>query len=191
VARGGGRYSCFSYRPVPAGLKNILTLKFMGVLPGKEVAKYVESYVKINPAGVDIAPKKIFYIEEPEYIIIEDERRGFFKGKFYDIKEYLKEVEPKGDYWELEKGIYYVVFPRVSIPKNCVGFAYPRSTFNRLGLIKVQTAVFDPGYIGEFQQTWYFPFRAKIKKDVAWVQLVLIRLEGEGEYSGKYQLESY
>jgi len=152
----------------------------MVVLTGEDVSRYVSEYVKVNPAGVDIAPKKIFRIPENANAVLDGKTRGFEQSGRISWDAY-EEVHPKDDYWILEPGIYVVAFPKVVVPKDVVGFAFPRSTLNRFGLIKVQTAVFDPGYEGEFTQTWFVPIRAKIRVGEAWVQLVYLRLEKEPE----------
>ena len=167
-------------------------MMFMSALTGKEVAQYVSDYVKVNPAGVDIAPKKIFRIPEDVVAVLDGRTRGFERDGDVSWNVY-EEVAPKGDFWILEPGIYAVAFPKVYVPKDVVGFAFPRSTLNRLGLIKVQTAVFDPGYEGEFTQTWFVPIRTKIRVGEAWVQLVYFRLENEPEetYNGYWQGERH
>ena len=165
---------------------------FMAALTGNEVAHYVSEYVKINPAGVDIAPKKVFRIPEDAVAVLDGKIRGFERDGTVSWDMY-EEVRPEGRYWVLEPGIYVVAFPKVVVPKDIVGFAYPRSTLNRLGLVKVQTAVFDPGYEGEFTQTWFVPIRVKVRVGEAWVQLVYIRLENEPEetYNGYWQGEQH
>ncbi|MDN5358595.1 MAG: dCTP deaminase [Candidatus Diapherotrites archaeon] len=164
----------------------------MPALTGEDVARYVSEYVKVNPAGVDIAPKKIYRIPENVDAVLDGRIRGFTRGEevTWDVYE---EIAPKNGYWVLEPGIYVVAFPKVVVPKDVVGFAYPRSTLNRLGLVKVQTAVFDPGYEGEFTQTWLVPIRARIRVGEAWVQLVYIRLEREAKegYNGYWQGEMH
>lgn len=164
----------------------------MAVLLGSVVAKYVSRCVKVNPAGVDIAPNKIFRVPENVTAVLDGQTRGFeFNGTIsWDAYE---KVEPEGEFWVLEPGIYVVAFPRVRVPEDVVGFAFPRSTLNRLGLIKVQTAVFDPGYEGEFTQTWFVPVRTKIRVGEAWVQLVYFRLEQKPEetYNGYWQGEKH
>ncbi len=146
------------------------------ILPGEYVAKFLESGIKkINPTGVDVIPKKVFRIPEYE-IIIDGSKRGFLVGEnFVEIREGLIEVKPEGEYYRLSPGVYYVVFPRIKIPPEVTGFAFPRSTFNRLGIIKSQTAVFDPGYEGEWNQTFLFLTKAKIHVNEAWVQVVFIK----------------
>jgi len=164
------------------------------IISGKEASKFCEKVSKINPIGVDIPPKKIFkYPENIEYVLLDGNKRGFYiNGKFYDLREKLKEIKPINGYWILDPGLYYVVFYKVKIPKDTVAFAYPRSSLNRLGIIKSQTAVFDPGYEGEFQQLFYFVKRAKINVDEGWVQLVFFKLRKEvEEYKGYWNKESY
>ena len=161
------------------------------ILPGREAAKYLERYVKINPAGVDVAPKKIFKLPDATVFIHGDKRGFLVDNKFLPLKEALQEVKPEDDFWSLEPGRYYVVFPRVKIPEDVVAFAYPRSTFNRLGIIKSQTAVFDPGYEGEWNQTFLFPVPARIHTSEAWVHLVFIKGAHYGKYEGHWQGERY
>ena len=164
----------------------------MAALTGADVARFVSEYVKINPAGVDISPRKIFRIPENVTAVLDGRTRGFEVAGNVSWGVY-EEVEPKDGFWILEPGIYVVAFPKVVVPKDVVGFAFPRSTLNRLGLIKVQTAVFDPGYEGEFTQTWFVPVRARIRVGEAWVQLVYVRLEREPEetYDGYWQGERH
>lgn len=161
------------------------------ILPGSEGAQYLEAYVKVSPAGVDVAPKKIFRIPDAT-IFIHGKQRGFIiEDRFVSLQEALEEVKPKDNYWVLEPGRYYVVFPKVKLPEDVVAFAYPRSTFNRLGVIKSQTAVFDPGYEGEWNQTFLFVTPAKIHVSEAWVQIVFFKGKGYERYEGYWQGEKY
>ncbi|MGC9133312.1 MAG: dCTP deaminase [Nanopusillaceae archaeon] len=192
----------------------------MSVLLGENAKNFVEEYVKINPAGIDIKPKKIYKIPEKEikYILIDGDKRGYFfnlniedyeelfeitidenkrkkilEESFRKIPDSFIEIKPKGDYWILNKGLYYVIFPKVKIPKDFIAIAFPRSTFNRLGILKFESALFDPGYEGEFTQTYYFPIKAKININEAWIQLVFFKLEGEVKegYKGYWHGEKY
>jgi deoxycytidine triphosphate deaminase len=163
------------------------------ILPGSSVARHLSSYTKINPNGVDVAPKKIYRLPDDAEIYLEGKKRGFLRdGKFIPLTEALQEIKSEGDFWVLEPGRYYVVFPEIEIPLDVVGFAYPRSTFNRLGIIKSQTAVFDPGYKGEWNHTFWIPVKARIHVSEAWVHVVFIRNEGTtGKYEGFWQGEKY
>ncbi|BFI73870.1 dCTP deaminase, dUMP-forming [Nanoarchaeota archaeon] len=192
----------------------------MSVLVGDDAKNFVEEYVKINPAGIDIKPKKIYKIpiKKIKYILIDGNKRGYFfnldienydelleitidenkrkkllEDSFKSIPEAFIEIKPKNNYWILDKGLYYVVFPKVKIPKDCIAVSFPRSTFNRLGILKFESALFDPGYEGEFTQTYYFPIKAKININEAWIQLVFFRLEKEAkeEYKGFWNKEKY
>ena len=163
------------------------------IAPGEVVARYLENYTKVNPTGVDVAPKKIFRLPDDAEVFFHGKKRGFFmEGKFVPLQEALEEVKPEGDFWVLEPGRYYVVFPRVKVPLEYTGFAYPRSTLNRLGIVKSQTAVFDPGYEGEWNQLFLIPVKARIHVEEAWVQLVFVKNEGvSGRYDGHWQGEEY
>jgi len=168
----------------------------MAVLLGKDVENLQEGIKKVQPAGIDVVPKAIFRIpkEKIEYAVFDGKRRGYIiNGKFVPLQEALEKIEPKDGFWELDEGIYYVVFPKIKIPKDCIAIAYPRSTLNRLGMIKCQSAVFDPGYEGEYNQAWYFPIKAKINVNEAWIQIVFIKLVRESEevYKGHWRGETY
>ena len=162
------------------------------ILPGEKVKEVLESVVKVNPNGVDVAPKKIFKLPEAE-VILDGDRRGFLiNGKYFPLRDALEEVKPEKEYWVLKPGMYYVVFPKVRIPENCVGFAFPRTSLNRLGVIKLQTGVFDAGYEGEWTQTFYLPNPARINVKEAWVQFILIETQkSSGKYRGYWYGENY
>ena len=163
------------------------------ILPGEVVAKHIKEYVKVNPNGVDVAPKKIFRLPDNGEILFHGKKRGFvIEGKYVPLTEALVEVKPVDGFWLLEPGRYYVVFPEIEIPLDVVGFAYPRSSLNRLGIIKSQTAVFDSGYRGEWNQTFWVPVRARIHVSEAWVQVVFVKNAGaSGKYEGFWQGEKY
>ncbi|MGB9674719.1 MAG: dCTP deaminase domain-containing protein [Nanopusillaceae archaeon] len=192
----------------------------MSVLNGEDIKNFVEDYVKVNPAGIDIKPKKIYKIplKKIKYGIIDGDKRYFYhdlninifeslmnievngESRLNIIKESIKkipdsfiEIKPKNNYWILNRGYYYVVFPRVKIPKDCIAISFPRSTFNRMGILKFESALFDPGYEGEFTQTYYFPIKFKININEAWIQLVFFRLEKESKegYKGYWYGEKY
>ena len=168
----------------------------MSVLTGDVIFHLQDGYKKKQPAGIDVAPKAIYKIphEIYDYAIFSGDKRGFVKNEEYvPIQEAIIKVEPKDDYWILEPGVYYVVFPKVKIPKDCIAIAYPRSTLNRLGLIKCQSAIFDPGYEGEYNQTWYLPIKLKIHVNEPWIQLVFFKLDkpAKESYAGHWQGERY
>jgi len=191
----------------------------MSVINGEDAKKFVKEYVKVNPAGIDIKPKKIYKIpvKKIKYILIDKDKRGYFfdynldyedlleiainenkrkellENSFKKIPDSFIEIKPKNNYWVLNRGLYYVVFPEVEISNDMIAIALPRSTFNRLGILKFESALFDPGYKGEFTQTYYFPINAKININEAWIQIIFIKLEKESKetYKGYWYGEKY
>jgi deoxycytidine triphosphate deaminase len=164
------------------------------IWPGEKTAKNCVSFVKINGTAVDLAPLKVFRIPEGATIFLQGKKRGYLiDGVFVDQDKAKEEVLPDSDgFYNLDKGTYEIRLPKVSIPLSATGFIYPRSTFNRLGVIKSETAVWDPGYSGEGSQTFFFPTKARIHKNEAWVQIVFMGNESgdaKTNYSGHYQEE--
>jgi dCTP deaminase len=173
------------------------------VLSGLAVSKFCASFTKVNPNGVDLAPKEVKLIPANATIYLHGEKRGYLASKASrrrgkseevavdDAKELL-EPDAEGFYRFAKGCLYELRFPRVSIPRDCTGLAFPRSTVNRLGIIKLESAVFDSGYTGEFTQTIFTPIKARVHRDEALVQLVLIRNDEPAPmlYSGRYQNES-
>jgi len=167
----------------------------VSVLSGADVAKSCTSYKKVNPNGVDITPKEVRRIPGGSTIYIHGEDRGYLdlvtSKKVTDDKVLLK-ADSEGFYRFAKGDLYELRFPKVTIPADCTGFAFPRSTINRLGIIKLESAVFDSGYSGEFTQTIFTPLDARVHKDEALVQLVFIRNEAPAKelYKGRYQNEA-
>jgi deoxycytidine triphosphate deaminase len=172
----------------------------VSVLSGRDVAKFCSSYRKVNPNGVDLAPKEVKRIPEDATIYLHGEDRGYLdlatskpksgSSLTDDAKVPLK-PDSEGFYRFTRGSLYELRFPKVSVPADCTGFAFPRSTINRLGIIKLESAVFDSGYTGEFTQSIFTPLDARVHKDEALVQLVFIRNEAPAKelYSGRYQNE--
>ncbi len=173
----------------------------MSVLSGKEVAKSCLSFKKINPNGVDLSPKEVKLLPRGFKIYLHGDERGYIapsapkrrrgSHEVRDLKE-LVAPDEEGFYDFLKGNLYELRFPRVTVPPDCTGFAFPRSTVNRLGIIKLESAVFDSGYSGEPTQTIFTPLDARIHKDEALIQLVFIRNEAPAKelYNGRYQNES-
>jgi deoxycytidine triphosphate deaminase len=174
----------------------------VSVLSGREVSKSCSSYTKVNPNGVDLSPKEVKLVPRGFKIYLHGEVRGYIapsasrgrsvrKPKVVDVKEPVT-PDMEGFYDFVKGNLYELRFPKVTIPADCTGFAFPRSTVNRLGIIKLESAVFDSGYSGEPTQTIFTPLDARVHKDEALIQLVFIRNEAPAEelYSGRYQNEA-
>jgi len=174
----------------------------VSVLSGEEVAKSCFSYKKVNPNGVDLAPKEVKLVPRGYKIYLHGELRGYIaptatkgrKARKPEVRDVKEIVTPdyEGFYDFVKGNLYELRFPKVKIPADCTGFAFPRSTVNRLGIIKLESAVFDSGYSGEPTQTIFTPIDARVHKDEALIQLVLIRNEASAKelYSGRYQNEA-
>ena len=174
----------------------------VSVLSGREVAKSCSSYRKVNPNGVDLSPKEVKLVPRGFKIFLHGEERGYIapsatrgrtadKPEVRDVKE-LVTPDEEGFYDFVKGNLYELRFPKVTIPADCTGFAFPRSTVNRLGIIKLESAVFDSGYSGEPTQTIFTPLDARVHKDEALIQLVFIRNEAPAKelYRGRYQDEA-
>ncbi len=164
----------------------------MSVVSGKEVAMYCKSFVKINPNGVDLAPIQVAKLPMDLTIFLQGSKRGFLGSGSQLVTEKESILPDESGFYFFERGgMYELRFPGVSIPSTCTGFAFPRSSINRLGIIKLESAVFDSGYEGEPTQVIFTPINAKVHESEAVIQLVLIRNEKPAEslYTGYYQGE--
>jgi len=164
----------------------------MSVVSGNEVAAFCKSYVKVNPNGVDLAPTQVSRLPTDLTILLHGDRRGFI-GPDGGVTTHKADVLADNEgYYNFEKGMLYELrFPEVTIPASCTGFAFPRSSINRLGIIKLESAVFDSGYHGEPTQVVFTPIAAKVHRAEAVIQLVFLRNEKPAEalYTGFYQHE--
>jgi deoxycytidine triphosphate deaminase len=155
-----------------------------------EVLKVVEAnknklkFVKINPSGVDIGVSSVDRIEGNSVATIDGERR--------ELDKPMTPCKPQDGMYTLEAGVYVVrLNVAVRMPTNAVGFSFPRSTLNRLGVIKSETAIFDPGYEGIGVQTVYIPIKQmRIAENERWFQFVVADTVKTGmTYTGRYQGE--
>jgi deoxycytidine triphosphate deaminase len=155
-----------------------------------EVLKVVETNkdrlqgVKINPCGVDIGVSSIDRIEDGASATIDGDKREL------DIPKVT--YKPANGIYVLPRGVYEVrLNVAVRIPSNAIGLSLPRSTLNRLGVIKSETAVFDPGYEGIGVQTVYVPIKElRIAEHERWFQFVVSDAVTTGlTYKGRYQGE--
>ena len=140
--------------------------------------------VKINPCGVDIGASSVERIEDNSVAIINGDRR--------ELDTKTTECRPQEGMFVLKRGVYVVhLNVAVKIPVNAVGLSLPRSTLNRLGVIKSETAVFDPGYEGFGVQTIYVPIKElRIAENERWFQFMVADAEKTGQiYKGRYQRE--
>lgn len=161
---------------------------------GKRTAECIEGEKKIGPNGCDLRISEISKIPEDAIIFLHEKKRGYLvNGEFREQQDVKKPLLPNSDgFYELAHGAYEIrIANKITIPKNAVGFAFPRSTFNRLGIIKTESAVWDSGYSGTGTSTIFVPEKkALIHKDECWLQFVMMDAEeSDRQYSGFYQGE--
>jgi len=162
---------------------------------GKRTAECIEGDKKVGPNGCDLKICEITKVPEDATIYLHDKKRGYLvNGEFKEQADVKKPLVPNNEgFYELTHGAYEVrIANKITIPKNAVGFAFPRSTFNRLGIIKTESAVWDSGYSGTGTSTIFVPVKkALIHKDECWVQFVLFDAEeSDKQYNGFYQGEA-
>jgi deoxycytidine triphosphate deaminase len=164
----------------------------MSVVSGDEVASCCKAYVKINPNGVDLAPLQVSRLPMDSTIFLHGSERGYM-GPGEGLTTEKEDLVPDGSgFYVFERGAMYELrFPEVRVPASCTGIAFPRSSINRLGIIKLESAVFDSGYRGEPTQVIFTPISARVHKGEAIIQLVFLRNEKPATslYSGFYQNE--
>ena len=159
----------------------------MSVWLGKDVAKFIEQppEIKMNPNGVDLKISEIWKIPENGIVTINGKERKIEPGKI--------KIEPQGDFYVLKRGAYEIrIANKVKIPMNAVGILLPRSTFNRFGVIKSESAVWDSGYEGFGTQTVYVTVNElRVHKDDFWFQMMFLDTKEEAEfgYNGHYKGE--
>lgn len=161
---------------------------------GKKTADCIEGDKKIGPNGCDLRICEVLKIPDGAVIFLHEKKRGYLvNGEFKEAQDVKMPVAHNKDgFYELERGCYEVrIANKVNVPKNACGFAFPRSTFNRLGVIKSESAVWDSGYSGMGTGTVFVAAeKALIHKDEFWFQFVMIGAEeSDNQYAGFYQGE--
>ena len=157
---------------------------FDEVMKAVEANKDLSSKVKINPCGVDIGASSVEQIEDNSVALIDGDRR--------ELDTKTTNCKPQRGFFILKRGVYIVhLNVAVKIPLNAIGLSLPRSTLNRLGVIKSETAVFDPGYEGFGVQTVYIPIKElRIDQNERWFQFMVADAKKTGQtYKGRYQRE--
>ncbi len=129
--------------------------------------------------------KEVYSLESGGAIDFDNSKRELSK---------TKKLEFSGDWLHLKKGTYKIVYNEiVSIPDDCAGLGYPRSSLLRCGAF-VHCAVWDPGYKGRSESLLIVSNENGIRlaKNARLVQLVFVKLEGKAKslYSGKYSGEN-
>lgn len=151
---------------------------------GTKISKWVDipSEMSLQPAGVDLSVDKIFTFTGPGKLDYDNSERMLSE---------VKEV-PFDEEVFLPPGVYKIRYREmVRIPKDAVGLCFPRSSLLRCGAT-VSCGVWDPGYEGKGESLLMVqnPSGLILKRGARVVQLILIKMEGEGQYKGAYQGEN-
>lgn len=159
----------------------------MVVWSGKHAARFIEQppSIKIQPAGVDVGVSEVWRISSGAVATLDGETRKVVPSK--------QLVKPGLDgFYSLRRGVYEVrLANKITVPSDAAVFVHPRSTLNRLGMLKSETGVWDPGYSGYGTQTVYVPISLyRIHVGEMWFQVVFMDAEAVGEaYRGHWQGE--
>jgi dUTP pyrophosphatase len=139
------------------------------------------SDIQFQPCGVDLSLREIYSLESEGRIDFDNTERKLSE---------TKKIEFEGDWVRLKKGSYKIVYNEVvSIPDDCTGLGYPRSSLLRCGAF-IHCAVWDPGYKGRSESLLIVSNEKgiRLKKNARLIQLVFAKLDEKAKslYSGKY-----
>lgn len=155
------------------------------ILRRKAVSNYL-SESQFQPAGCDLSVREVHTLVNEGAIDFDNKER-----KLSDTRAI---AWPTDGWLFLKKGAYKILYNEiVSIPKDCIALAYPRSSLLRCGAY-LQCAVWDPGYEGRSESLLIVGNEngLRLKKDAKVVQLVFLKLEKEAKegYKGRYHKEN-
>jgi len=159
----------------------------MTVWSGKHVAQFVRQppEIKINPNGVDMKASEVWLILGDTVSVLNGKVR-------VTIPEKEKILPDAEGFYNLRQGTYEVrAANEITIPQGAVARFYPRSSFNRLGMISSNTAIGDSGYTGFVTRTVHIPIKLfRVHKDEFMFQMAMEDCEpSDVQYSGHWQGE--
>lgn len=155
---------------------------------GTEIAQSVRETIsfpdQIQGVGMELTAKSILAFCEKGTIGFDNRERHLPETQELPWDRVKYEIT-------LPSGVYLVNLNElVSIPKDKIGFAIPRSSLLRMG-VTLGTAVWDPGYVGHGQVLLevHNSFGLTMRKNARILQLVFADLESEAVqlYNGVYQ----
>lgn len=159
------------------------------ILTGKQiisdgiVSGLIDETLQEQSCGVDLTVAKIETYMSSGIIDFDNSKRE---------KPRLSEIQMIDDGYDLRPGAYLITFNEIiSVPKNAMGLARPRSTMLRCGAT-IETSVWDPGYIGKSQSmiVVYNQHGIRICKNARVMQIIFLPLSQEANaYAGIYQKE--
>jgi len=152
------------------------------------IKDFIHLETQVTPNGFDLTVNKIFEFNGTGALDFSNKER-----KIPAEKELAPKVENPRDkfgWWNLKKGAYKIKTNEcVSLPKDLVAVAFPRSSLLRMGAF-TQTAVWDAGFrgISEFILIVNNPKGIRVKQNARIAQLVFLKInEVARGYQGIYQ----
>ena len=135
-----------------------------------------------QPNAIDLRLGKVFRINP----VI-----PFELSEGYKAHRGSTEIEPYGDWFNLEVGTYEVVMENiVTVGPDEAGWVITRSTLNRNGLF-ITSGLYDSGYSGVMAGALHVNNGpARIKKGTRIAQFLLFKAEALTLYNGSYGLHS-
>lgn len=134
---------------------------------------------QVQPNGVDLTLDTVFEQTSPGRIERGDKTVGD-----------RRELDTDDGYFRLSPGGYVVRYAEtVSIPREHVGFLYPRSSLLRNSCM-LETAVWDAGYEGRGEGLLEVYHEVELEPGARIAQLVLAAADHVGTYEGDYQREN-
>ncbi|PSQ19844.1 deoxyuridine 5'-triphosphate nucleotidohydrolase [Halobacteriales archaeon QS_8_69_26] len=139
---------------------------------------------QVQPNGVDLTLEAVFEQRDSGWIGRDAKTVGDRQAVEPDeVGEQVPET------YYLTPGGYVVRYAEtVSIPREHVGFLYPRSTLLRNSCM-LNTAVWDAGYEGKGEGLLQVHNDVAIERGARVAQLVLAAADHQGTYAGDYQGE--
>jgi len=152
------------------------------------VSGYINLDVQIAPNGFDFTAGSVMEFSGPGALDFSNKERIIPQPR--EIRAEKISPQDKFGWWNLKKGAYKIrTNESVSLPRDLVMIAYPRSSLLRMGAF-TQNAVWDAGFRGksEFILVVDNPHGLKLKQNARIIQGVFIKInETDVGYQGIYQ----
>ena len=152
------------------------------------IKDFIHLETQATPNGFDLTVNKIFEFDGAGALDFSNKEREIPAEK--ELTSKFKNAGDKFGWWNLKKGAYKIKTNEcVSIPKDLVAVAFPRSSLLRMGAF-TQTAVWDAGFrgISEFILIVNNSKGIRVKQNARIVQLVFLKInEVTQGYQGIYQ----
>lgn len=152
------------------------------------IKDFIHLETQATPNGFDLTVNKIFEFNGAGALDFSNKEREIPAEK--ELVPKIENPRDKFGWWNLKKGAYKIKTNEcVSLPKDLVAIAFPRSSLLRMGAF-TQTAVWDAGFSGksEFILMVNNPKGIRVKQNARIAQLVFFKInEVTQGYQGIYQ----